>query len=165
MKVRCTIAKSDRYVKGNIYNVENGVMTDEHDYKCRCGNTLLDINHLLDSQFEEVKEMTKDDLKVGYLVELRKGKLCIVIPVKHNLALYSNDQAVECYLSDLNNECNDKDGDYEFDVIKIFGLSTTCDLFDISGRDLLWQREEPVKEVTIADIEKQFGCKVKIVKE
>lgn len=29
----------------------------------------------------------------------------------------------------------------------------------------VWKRPDPVKEMTMADLEKHFGCKVKIVKE
>jgi hypothetical protein len=55
-------------------------------------------------------------------------------------------------------------------VVAVYGYSIsgykTTDSEDLSHRPLLWERkEEPVKEMTMEDLEKHFGCKVKIVKE
>lgn len=62
-------------------------------------------------------------------------------------------------------DCNDGD---DFDIIKV-ELSphpyTFADLnYERSERKLLWKREKPVKEMTMAELEAHFGCKVKIVK-
>ena len=55
----------------------------------------------------------------------------------------------------------------EFDIAKVYE-KTIC-LLNLEKdlpfeMDILWERSE-VKEVTMAEVEEKFGCKVKIVKE
>ncbi len=50
-------------------------------------------------------------------------------------------------------------------IIKVYRVTDPHDMSTMAAIDekyLVW--EEQVKEVTMADIEKQYGCKVKIVK-
>ena len=60
-------------------------------------------------------------------------------------------------------------GDYKkYDIVKVEIPSHPYSYMDLNyeeiKRKVIWEREE-IKEVTMAEIEKKFGCKVKIVKE
>ena len=58
----------------------------------------------------------------------------------------------------------------DYDIVKIWGLSKTPgfidDIFtfvDEQHRDVIWERD-PVKEMTVAEIEKELGYSIKVVK-
>jgi len=135
--------------------------------------------------------MTKKDIKEGDLVLLRDGRRCIVMPNTNELALYGVLKIHNPFLPDfsnrfgiiahLNNYYNDdltpSDGDsgYTIMAVRENPISKASILFkmltnnDIGKKDYYevswdWEREE-VKEVTMAEVEEKFGCKVKIVKE
>ena len=55
----------------------------------------------------------------------------------------------------------------QFDFMKVYKMTqlTAFNYIEKYGElELIWQREEKVKEVTMAELEKQYGCKVKVVK-
>ena len=55
----------------------------------------------------------------------------------------------------------------QFDFMKVYKMTqlTAFNYIEKYGElKLIWQREEKVKEVTMAELEKQYGCKVKVVK-
>ena len=102
--------------------------------------------------------MKKSNLKNQMIVECRNGKRRMVVD---NILICDNG------FIDLLNYNNDlKHMKFsEFDIIKIYDKIYRLDLLDNQKRlNLLWARSE-VKEVTMADVEKKFGCKIKIVKE
>ena len=111
------------------------------------------------------KELKKDDLKVGYVVKFNDGVLGMVAPVvkdngEDDLIIRFND-SVYHYTYIITDSTL-------LSIKEVYGYSTNARApFSISDtfRELLWKREEPVKEVTMAEIEEKFGCKVKIVKE
>jgi hypothetical protein len=135
--------------------------------------------------------MTKKDIKAGDIVLLKDGRQCIVMPNIHDpnkeLALYGvlnlrNPFLVGCdksfgIITSLNNYYNDDLTTLDDDVYTIMAVrknpitSAYC-LFEMLTNKNIdkdryywdWKREE-VKEVTMAEIEEKFGCKVKIVKE
>lgn len=109
------------------------------------------------------KEFTKADLKNGMVVEQRCGVRKIVIDDKiigydsfGELKSYEDNLSKKgCFYSDL-------------DIIKVYKFANTL-RDSIKGKNLklIWQRQEKpdYKEITIAEIEEKFGCKVKIVSE
>jgi len=125
--------------------------------------------------------MKKSDLKTGMIVTIRDGSEYVVLldavsdytKGACDVMLNSDEHRwnrLENYEEDLTYknglmDCNDGD---DFDIIKV-ELSphpyTFADLnYERSERKLLWKREKPVKEMTMAELEAHFGCKVKIVK-
>lgn len=138
--------------------------------------------------------MTKKDIARGDLVLLRNGRICIVWkdvddPNK-GLTLYGKINSpftfflepspkisigkvihLYDYHDDLTTSANDydimairktSDCGLKFSVPFIFDALFYSENFDSLCWD--WQREE-IKEVTMAEVEEKFGCKVKIVKE
>ena len=115
-------------------------------------------------EWEDFMEFTKDDLKIGYVVQLRNGDYEIVINsfkgvVFMNMGSYSY---LNSYEKDL--KCN---GLLEkYDVIKVWGFANDViqSLFiGTISRELLWERKEP-KELTMQEIADKFGVDVKDLK-
>ena len=104
-----------------------------------------------------MKEFTKADLKNRMVVEYRNGDRRMVVDdvlIGYNGFVCLS--AYNAYLEMKNRSLS------EFDIVKIY--NTICSLTEVADEDLslLWQRQE-VKEVTMAEVEEKFGCKVKIV--
>ena len=112
--------------------------------------------------------MTKDELRVGYLVEFRNGERRIVMPCDDPdipIVLTSNYgewSYLGVYTDNLTSTIAKK-----FDIVKVFGLSwSTCRTlsFDTYTRDIIWKRKDK-KKMTIAEIEAALGYEVEIVRE
>ena len=113
------------------------------------------------------KEFTNDDLKAGMFVELKNGYKGVLIPcyIFGNsdstplVVVYHNDRL--CNVELYSNISDD------WAIIRVYDLSRTnaVDFFSNEHRDLLWEYEEPVKEMTVAEIEEALGYKVKIVRQ
>lgn len=121
------------------------------------------IKGVINPQFEEVKEMTKKDLKVGYVVEFEDKNLAMVLPSCSNDLCFSGASEYGP-LTDINDDLTLSPFYTNEKIIKVYGLSNNAEahLLSKDGRKLLWQREE-IKEVTLSEIEKMYGCKVKII--
>lgn len=135
--------------------------------------------------------MTKKDIQRGDLVLLRDGRICVVMydmddPNK-GLTLYgkigSPFEFIALgkikHLDGYYNYLKEFDGPLsDYDIMAVrkssdFGLSYSVPLFIFDvlfysekyERDIIWDwKREEIKEVTMADVEEKFGCKVKIVK-
>ena len=118
-----------------------------------------------------MKEFTKSDLKNRMVVETRNGDRYILIDDRllsdtnylwlnshydeHNLFHYG-------YNDDLTMSCS-----ANWDIIKVYKeVNNLCFCNDgfYGALDLLWERK-PVKEVTMAEVEAKFGCRVKIIND
>lgn len=109
--------------------------------------------------------MKKSDLKIGYVVKLRNGNLCMILPNSHDeLCLSGPDdwKPVSEFWDDLTNRLNtDKD------VVEVYGRSGSnqhAHKVCTYRRELLWKRSE-AKKMTVAEICKELGYDVEIVKE
>lgn len=119
--------------------------------------------------------MTKDELKAGYLVELKNGERYVIM-------FYNEDKytdfilidetghgyipfTYDAYLHDTYPVSQTEKGAY--DIEKVWGFPNTqftlSELFDTSIRNLLWQRE--VKEMTLEEVCEVLGYEIKIVKK
>jgi hypothetical protein len=114
------------------------------------------------------EKMTKADLKTGMRVTTRSGNHYMVLRDfihsygKTTNAIVSIDS---CSWSKLDDFTDDLKGCSKYSDIMKIEIPEHC--YAIVGKKdygftTIWERNE-VKEVTMADIEKQFGCKVKIV--
>lgn len=109
--------------------------------------------------------MKKSDLVVGkHIVLLRYGWAGIYVD---NQTLMGSDGYLS--LNSLNENLFYTGSSRALDVMSVYDISGYHSLSDISKgrlqtRSAIWIREE-IKEVTMAEVEEKFGCKVKIVKE
>ena len=105
-----------------------------------------------------MEEFTKSDLKNRMVVEYRNGERRMVV----DNVLVGN--TLFGYLEEYNDDLTNKEFSI-LDIMKVYDVICNLEAL-ISPRclRLLWQRSE-VKEVTMAEVEEKFGCKVKIVKE
>jgi hypothetical protein len=131
--------------------------------------------------------MTKKDIKKGDIVLLEDGRRCIVMPdindPNKRLVLYgvlNLHNIVLCFdklfgiiasLHYYDDDLTDNNG-YTIMAVRKNPIGSAACLFEMLTNDSIdkdrfywdWKREE-VKEVTMAEVEEKFGCKVKIVKE
>jgi hypothetical protein len=115
----------------------------------------------------KVNEMTKDDLKVGHVVEMRNGNKLLVMPHEYGICLVdANGFWLE--LNEYSDEMLNDDGIH--DIVRIYGFATNP---SESGkaftkfRPLLWERNE-LTEITAEEaykiIAKDRGCPVENVR-
>lgn len=108
-----------------------------------------------------MKEFKKSDLKNRMVVEYRNGERRMV--VDNMLIGYSQYGDLDEYNNDLSYK-----GTFpkDLDIVRVYPEITTFrrkyDKIDLAMP--IWERQE-AKEVTMAEVEEKFGCKVKIVKE
>ena len=105
-----------------------------------------------------MKDFTKSDLANSMVVEQRCGTRKIVIGDR--IVGYESYGELQRYDDNLLHCINS-----ELDIVKIYTPTDTIGAaLQNNNLQLLWQRSE-VKEVTMAEVERKFGCKVKIVEE
>lgn len=108
------------------------------------------------------KTFTKDMLENGMIIKNREGEFrlmlnnCLIGEIHYG--------TLDNYSADLRSITNSN-----FDVMEVYAKIDV--LRDINpnnratvDKNPIWVREE-IKEVTIAEIEEKFGCKVKIIKD
>ena len=154
----------NQYKKETCYH-NHGYYANYNYYK-KCNYTILEWSDFMK------KEFTKADLKYGYLVELRNGNKAIYMPTTKGDYFDYMSSASCLWVNDYNEDlmCTVKcSKTRDYDVVAVYGYSNTGyktitkEVDDY--RELLWRRKDEVKEMTMEDLEKHFGCKVKIVKE
>lgn len=142
-----------RYKKDSV---EDFMYDLDHD-KC-------DVEFYEDAKEHKENEMfTKDDLKVGYLVKVRNGRFAHVVDSTeegHCLNYEGGWSELSSYSDSLHSAYNDAR-----DIMEVYGLTEygyNAHKFEVGKRKLLWKREE-VKEMTIEEIQKVLGHKIKVV--
>lgn len=180
--VRCIYSGSGDFTKDVIYVIVNGYIVNNYRTVIRYNgilNSIEDVNQHFCSQFELVKEnekmFSKDDLKVGYVVQRRDGTLFMVVPVmskggannEYEMRIVDKEyhwDSIPKYSDDLKTD-NNFTG---FDIVKVYGFSkyaNNCLQISTENRNLIWERKEEIKkEMTVEEIEKELGYSVKIVK-
>lgn len=114
-----------------------------------------------------------NDIKVGYVVELRDGTLLMCMEYgKDGLKCFAKENSA---LLDINKSYTgfNFNSNYMYDVMKVYGFSKhasssaniSTDFRDLLYiRNLLYKREEP-KKMTIKQVEKKLGYKIELVSE
>ena len=118
-----------------------------------------------------VDKFTKSDLKNRMVVEIRKGEKYILVGDRFlsktgflwlNTHTDKNHGVHQGYNDDLTIDSGDS-----WDIVKVY-KEVNCLNFDenspFCSLSLLWERSS-IKEVTMAEVEKKFGCKVKIIND
>ena len=101
-------------------------------------------------------EFTKSDLKNRMVLERRDDIRYLVIDdilmrdKYHSILSNYDDNLIEIKTQNPN-----------LDIVRVYNKILNYDYLDYT-KELLWERKE-YKEVTIAEIEQQFGCKVRII--
>lgn len=116
-----------------------------------------------------VDKFTKSDLKNRMVVETRSGRRYIFIDDRFLSktgflwldTLYDNNHV---HHQGFNDDLTMSSG-ANWDIVKVY-KEVSCLNFDenspFCSLSLLWKRDS-IKEVTMAEVEAKFGCKVKIV--
>lgn len=107
-----------------------------------------------------VDKFTKSDLKSNMVVRLRDGRVGVIfgnyiITASSIIYIY-----IYHYNDDLTMSCSKG-----IDIVQVFDHLDFSSVLDDSV--LIWdrQREEEIKEVTMAEVEAKFGCRVKIIND
>lgn len=114
----------------------------------------------------EIYEFTKSDLEDGMVVELND---------KTRMFVYGDKFLGTSYFVNIKNIDDDLNNKYSADhsVKKVFRSYALClnDYFDDECLDLIWERHydesktEIIKDMTVSEIEKELGYKVRIKSE
>lgn len=160
--------RPERY--GSLYATENmtkmagDIVTIAHIYDERM---IYDIEEdcgwsWSEEMFESV--CPKNLLEPGTVVKTRDGDKYINI---NGILMRKSGGSWLCRLEDVNDDLvREKHKNKDMEIIEIYKTDghTISELFDDDNLTLVWKREE-VKEITLSEIEKELGYKVKIVKE
>lgn len=151
--------------KGNTYVIE--CVWDDHYYLCRCTNTHDQFHWKFTDEMLEPVDFTKDDLETGMVVEYRTGDLKLVIE-EH---MYGFERWNDFDHYDDNLLCQNRDVQC-CDIKRVYRVKTSTlrglrEIFLLENLDLIWERHEEsepeAQEMTLDEIEKELGRKIKIV--
>lgn len=156
-KVRCINNCGGGFIKGKTYKVENGTLTTEKGVIWTELHSLSEVNEELVSQFELVEEdmFAKKDLKVGYVVEFRSGKIKMIVDTQIGLVAASDNAPYDPIKSLTDNLKPNWSVENKFDVMKVYGFAETPSgalKISTSNRPLLWERKESPIEITLQEI-------------
>lgn len=114
----------------------------------------------------EPAEFTKADLETGMVVEYRDGRLRVVFG---NRLLGKQEY---CLLNEFEETLLEKGTNRNMDIMKVYRprveqLYDIEDFFEFARLELIWERQEDpeAEEMTLAEIEKELGRKIKIISE
>lgn len=113
----------------------------------------------------KVTEMKKSDLIAGkHVVETREEKKYLIFDSKEGKFMYGICDGF-MNLKNYDESLKLMDEDEDFDIMKVYELKYPASKYSINrALTLIWERTEP-KEMTMEELEKELGYKVKIVKE
>lgn len=154
----------EREEESVCYKIKTDVVCDNCDCKARsCSECITDFCETYNIEFKDINSFTKDDLKIGMIVEINIGNKYLVMDNNKllskygwmNLTSYNNDLEFETIIS--------KDEDW--DIVRVFRSHAhrLPELFQNDKLELIWERQK-VKEMTLAEIEKELGYKIKLKK-
>ena len=149
---RNTCGYATKNKKGTIKKLENKIYMVDFDENVGGWEDIdLEIKRghgvaVDDEDIELIEEnaFTLDDLKVGYLVELRDGSGNMVMEVTEGKVLIEEYNGYYLELNAYNNNLNYY-GDSDYDIIKVYGFSkykSKALKFTTKDRELLWERKE-----------------------
>lgn len=141
----------------NFYEI---IFKDNDKYKLRGTNGYSFIDDMIE---RKVIDMTKKDLRSGMIIEIRKGYRFITIVKENGEIHFMNLDGITCLGNcDLLDDMTDSI-DSNYDIVKIYKMSDTLKNCKTT-QDLIWERQEK-REMTIAEIEKELGYSIKIIKD
>ena len=111
-----------------------------------------------DEMIERKISFTKDDLKVGYVVETKGGELKMVMEVQKGLVLAANGACIN--LDNYSEELTNIQQFTQYDIVKVYGFTAwSAQALRVSASDryIIWERKEEPIEITIEEIAKLKG--------
>ena len=161
MKVKALMDKVD-ITKGKIYEVVNKLklmdttVCVKDDANC--------LHWLTFGNYEIINEPTLKEqyLVSGNVVETRESNKYLV--VENSIMNFNGESFIR-----KTEVKDDLTGVFypEFDFVKVYKTTNPTAFTKIEKYgelELIWQREPEIKEVTMEELEKHYGCKVKVVK-
>ena len=151
--------------KGNIYEVVNKLKFNDDPVCVKDdANTL---HWLTFGNFEIIKEPTLKEqyLVSGNVVETREGKYLVV--ENSLMSLEGGFNIVSDYNENLKIRSHENSANYSYHIVKVYKITNPTAFKNIEKYGqlkLIWQSEPEIKEVTMEELEKHYGCKVKVVK-
>ena len=125
---------------------------------------LVDGNSLWKAE-EELTLLETSSFKLipgKHIVKTRNGNLYLLVECTGEKLVGINIKD-DLYVDfNLDDDLKDLD-DHDFDIMEVFEFAVTCWSEIKYDLERVWKREE-AKEMTIAEIEKELGYKVKVVK-
>lgn len=112
--------------------------------------------------------MKKKDLKVGMVVEDREGELSMLMPydnVDYDLVLSNRNSWIR--FKNFNNDLTHNKFE-DLDIMKVYGFTnypTQATIVSTDNRELLWERKEEKKKMTVSEVENILGYGIEIVSE
>ena len=97
-----------------------------------------------------------------HIVKTRNGNLYLLVECTNEKLVGINIKDDRYVDFDLDDDLKDLD-DHDFDIMEVFEFAVTCWSGIKYDLERVWKREE-TKEMTVAEIEKELGYKVKVVK-
>lgn len=121
------------------------------------------LTEFLNNQNKGEKEMKKSDLKNGMVVEQRDGDKLMYLETEDFKGFVSEDDYMS--IDEFDDDLLDPDGDDEYDIVAIYQPASLFESQQNRWDSLtpIWERPTH-KEMTVADVEKELGFKVKIIK-
>lgn len=112
-------------------------------------------------------KFTKYNIESGMRIKLRSGELFIIIKNSKSFIGVNNSGIVNMDYRDKYTFKYTESNNPELDIIEVYDVPTwNSDYLKLkSFGKLLWKEPEQIKEVTLSELSKLFGCEVKIVKE
>lgn len=152
----------ERY-EGKIYKISDTNV--DHYWLGGCEDPDSGYHYKFTDEMLEPADFTKDNLENGMVVEYWNGMRALV----HNHRFITDNSYMDFddYTSDLM-IVGDCDGRWDFDIVAVYETTNVrCikDLLSITKLKYLWKRakEPEPTEMTLDEIEKQLGYKIKIV--
>ena len=156
----------DRYEEEMCYEYDiRYLYYSSKEYFGKNGYQIITFDEFMEEYTGMKKQFTKDDLKPGMLVEYRDGDLRLVMPSKEGLFIITNDSYND--LKYYDDDLLESEGESDLDIVKVYDVANNQSpnldsLLSTYNRELLWEREE-VKELTVEEISKLLGYKVRVV--
>lgn len=140
----------DDYEENTCYD-NQGDYDDYYWYKDN-NYKIYEYSEIFNDTNQQEKTFTLKDIKSGYLVKLRDEILCICVDENDkDIGFYSKNGGWETSLSEYTNDlCNNADYDdcNKYDIVEVYGLHKSGNLFNINNRELLWERKEEIVVTT-----------------
>lgn len=141
----CVFCGTLRYNSTGYFKTRNYIILEWSDY------------------MEKEREFTINDLRSGYLVEIADNRKCLVVEDYFGLSLCDTENLFRIITKKDTKLKDSSQSNNRYSILKVYGHQTFSNQDTIYGRELLWEYKEPKKELTIEEIEKELGYKIKIV--
>lgn len=173
-KVKCIESNRPYCTVGKVYEIKDNIFTDDEGFRyvtwSLFGSGVDNLNKffagfVVFEPYEKKNVTSKEDLRTGDVVKYRNGEVGIVFTEIGSI-LFRDDsyEELDYFKDDLT--CSESDYN-KYDIVAVRRPTKTYECrfraFDKELGTLVYEREEPVEEMTIEEVCKALGKDVKIV--